>query len=72
MSQHTVRTDRTVRKSVSDSLIINMHTSRQPEVIFRALQCSCLVPPHTEGADTNRSAGHAPNSLLMVLLVCYP
>lgn len=57
-----VRTDLAVRKSVSDSLIWNMHTSRQPEMIFRALQCSCPVPPHTEGADTNPAAGHHPVS----------
>lgn len=75
-SPRTVRTDLPVRKSVSDSLIRNMHTSRQPEMIFRALQCSYLLPPHTEGADTGPAAGHASiilfHSLLMVLLVCYP
>lgn len=61
-SPRTGRTDLAVRKSVSDSLIWNMHTSRQPEMVFRALQCSCPVPPHTEGADTDPAAGHHPVS----------
>lgn len=70
----TVRTDLAVTKSVSDILIRNMHTSRQPDMIFRALQCSCPVPPHTDGADTDPAAGHAPiilfHSLPMILLIC--
>lgn len=74
-SSCTAKTDLTVRNPVSDSLIRNMPSSRQPEMIFRALQSSCPVPLHTEEADTDPAAGHALllfNSLVMVFAPLLP